>query len=586
MRRIEKQEQIKRLASFPEINPNPVMEVDSLGNIYYLNRTAKKIFPNITSLKKEHPYLTNLDFVFNKLRRNKKKIFNREVKIGDFWYHQTLFYIEEIKHFRIYGYDVTQMKKNEEALKENDKMLNKTQEISHLGTWAHDMVNGNTYWSDETYRIYGYKPREVISSGKNFNHVVHPDDRKQVADIYLNSTKEGKDGYVNTFRILKNSTGELRTVYEKCEHIRDSSGKMVRSIGMVQDITERKIAEEKLNKFSQAVEQSLASIVITGLDGNIEYVNQGFVNTTGYSREEALGKNPRILKSGLTSKKIYQALWKTITSGKEWKGELCNKKKNGDLYWEQVSISPIKNTEEKVTNYLAVKNDITELKNLDQRKDEFITIAGHELRTPISAIRLTNQILQQTLAKNPQALKYLEKIERQSNIQVNLINDLLNVSRIQTGKLEIRKEKFNLEDLIKEVIETMQKTTTKHKISIKGKLPDKIYTDRERISQVLTNFCSNAIKYSPNGKKIIVELKKTDKETVVSVTDYGIGIPKENYHGIFKRFYRVYGDGNEGYPGLGMGLYISYQIIGLLNGRMWFDSEPKKGSTFYFSLPL
>jgi len=141
-------------------------------------------------------------------------------------------------------------------------------------------------------------------------------------------------------------------------------------------------------------------------------------------------------------------------------------------------------------------------------KDDFITIAGHELRTPVSAVRLTNQILQEMFKDNPQALKYLEKIERQSNIQANLINDLLNVSKIQTGKLEIRKERFSLQNVLEEVVETMQKTTQTHRIIIKGELHNKVFTDRDRISQILTNFCTNAIKYSPNGKKILIELKK------------------------------------------------------------------------------
>jgi len=745
------------------------MEVDFSGNISYLNPAAKKLFPNLESSGINHPYLTNLNPILNKFKENKKKIFNREVKTGNLWFHQAFFYLGDLKRIRIYGYDITHMKKNEEALRENNKLLNKTQELSHVGTWAHDIAKGITYWSDETYRIYGYKPRRVIPSGKNFNRVVHPDDQKQVADIYVNSIREGKDGYTNTFRIINKSTNELRTIYEKCEYIRDESGKIIRSIGIIQDITERRKAEEELqklnrifkslnnsskimihaddeikylndvcnivlkdcgysmvwigyaqddkyksvlpvayagfdkeyvdalnvswsdtsayargptgttirtgkvslcrnmltdpdfapwrkaalkrgyassialplimerkafgsiaiysqqpdpfskdevellselsndlaygitairlrkknkeageelNKFSQAVEQSSASIVITDLHGSIEYVNQGLVDTTGYSRKEAIGKNPRILKSGLTNPETYKQLWKTITSGKEWKGELCNKKKNGDLYWEQVSISPVKNAEGKITNFLAVKNDITELKNIDQRKDDFITIAGHELRTPVSAIRLTNQILQEMLADNAQALKYLEKIDRQSNIQVTLINDLLNVSKIQTGKMEIRKGKFSLQNLAEEVAETMQKTTEKHRIIIRGEIHDKIYTDRDRIVQILTNFCSNAIKYSPKGGKITIRLKKNKNEAIVSVADHGIGIPEKNYQGIFKRFYRAYGSGSEGYPGLGMGLYISYQLIKLLNGNIWFKSKLGKGSTFYFSLPL
>jgi PAS domain S-box-containing protein len=345
-------------------------------------------------------------------------------------------------------------------------------------------------------------------------------------------------------------------------------------------------SEEELLKFSQAVKQSPASIVITDLKGSIEYVNQGFVDSTGYSRKEAIGKNPRILKSGVTSPKTYQQLWKTVASGKKWMGELCNKKKNGDLYWEQVSISPVNNTNGKIINFLAVKNDITDQKNLDQRKDDFITIAGHELRTPVSAIKIMNQILQDMLVNNPQALKYLKKIENQATIQSTLINDLLSVSKIQTGKLEINKKQLDLRELIKETIEDIQETTKTHKIILKGNAHARIFTDEERVRQVLVNFCSNAVKFSPEERKIVVELKANKEEATVSVTDFGIGIHKTNRDKIFDRFYRVYGSGNKTYPGLGMGLYISYQIIKLLDGKMWFESTPGKGSTFYFSLPF
>jgi two-component system, sensor histidine kinase and response regulator len=518
----------------------------------------------------------------------------------------------------------------------------------------------------------------------------------------------------NIIESMKTNSGTVIVRTDKIPYL-DELNNVIGVIGFSTDITQREKDEEKLRNFSKAVEQSSASIVITDLNGLIEYVNQGFVDITGYTREEIMGKNTRILKSGLTSPGTYQNLWKTIILGKEWKGEFCNKKKNGEFYWEQVSISPVKNAEGKTINFLAVKNDITdlkktedalrenreqlnlaltaakmgtfvwdivhdkriwddnvhrlfgiklksfsgstkeflrlihpddrgkvqadldkaiktgiydteyravwpggniayiaargkvyydkskkpvkmvavcwditELKNLDQRKDDFITIAGHELRTPVSAIKIMNQILQEMLADNPRALKYLKKIENQSQIQSTLINDLLSVSKIQTGKLEINKRQFNLQNLTRETVEDMQETTKEHKIIFKTNTNTgiEIFTDEERVRQVLVNFCSNAIKFSPDEKKIIVEIKTNQKEAVVSVSDFGIGIPKTNHSKIFDRFYRVYGSGNKSYPGLGMGLYISYQIIKLLGGKMWFESAPGKGSTFYFSLPF
>jgi PAS domain S-box-containing protein len=754
---------LARFASFPENNPDPIIETDSSGKIYYINPAAKKIFPDLEKFGKKHQFLTNLEAVFDYFRKNPKKYFSREIQIGKNWFHQQIYFVQDNQHIRVYGHDATQSKiyqaqnakiaqlyvaisrvneaivraknekslfnklckivseigdfplvwvgkivnldvlpvahygpasdylrdikvklkgklsrgptgssiqknreiinddfninpatlpwrnsalkykfrasaafplclqgkpvgaltlyasepkffdtekikllrslcsdvsyaldsfqqeqlrdKAEKELIESEKKLNKSQAIAHLGSWEYDIKTKDRYWSDETYRIYGYEPHSLVPTHKTFIEIVHPQDREMVDDAYYESSlKKGQD-YAIEYRIIKKSTGEIRIVVDKCEHIKDSAGKIIRSIGMVQDITERKKAEDKLNKFLQAVEQSSASVVITDLNGLIEYVNQGFVDSTGYTRNEAMGKNPRMLKSEQTDPEVYKQLWKTITSGKKWEGELCNKKKNGDLYWEQVSISPVKNPEGKTTNFLAVKNDITDQKNLDQRKDDFITIAGHELRTPVSVIKITNQMLQDLLADNPEALRYLKKIENQATIQSNLINDLLNVSKIQAGKLEINKEQFDLQNLVKETVENMQKTTKKHKFTIEGQTHGTIFTDKDKIEQVLVNFCSNAIKYSPKAKRIIVKIEDNKKNFVIGVTDFGIGIPQKYHHRIFHRFYRVYGEGNT-YPGLGMGLYISYQIIRLLGGKMWFESKQKKGSTFYFSLPI
>lgn len=350
-----------------------------------------------------------------------------------------------------------------------------------------------------------------------------------------------------------------------------------------------KILHESEERFRAVADTAKDSIISANSRGEIIYFNKGAEKTFGYTASEILNKPITILMpnrfhgahqhgfSRFLANRKPKVIGKTV--------ELTGIRKNGIEFPIELSIAnwSVKND----TYFTAIIRDITERKELEQRKDDFISIAGHELRTPVSAIKLMNQVLQGMLKDNPQALKYLEKIESQSSIQANLINDLLNVTKIQTGKLEIHKENVDFQDLVEGVAEIMQGTTQKHKIIIKGKIRNKIFTDKDRISQVLTNFCSNAIKFSPNGEKIIIELQENEKEIIVGVTDYGIGIPKKHHHGIFKRFYRVYGTGNKTFPGLGMGLYISYNIIRLLGGNMWFESAQKKeGSTFYFSLPV
>lgn len=489
-------------------------------------------------------------------------------------------------------FDITKREEKEKELRESEERLNKTQEIAHVGSWIQDLSSNRPYWSAETYRIYGYKPYEIIPSNKVFDSLVHPDDLKMLHNTYHDSIRKKKDGYSCMFRIILKSNGEKRFIYEKCEYVKNSSGKITGSTGMVQDITERKRVEEALKKsemsFRAVAETARDAIISADSRGNIVYFNKGAEQIFGYSAAEVLNNPLAILMpekfriahqqgfSRFLDNRKPHVIGKTV--------EMAGKKKDGKEFPLELSLATWNSGNE--TFFTAIIRDITERKNLDQRKDDFITIAGHELRTPVSAIKIMNQILQDMLAENPQAQKYLKKIEYQANIQANLINDLLSVSKIQIGKLEIRKEHFALHDLIKEIAEDMEKTTKIHKIIVKGNIYAKILADRDRIGQVLINFCSNAIKFSPKGGKIIIQLKNNQEEITVGITDYGVGIPEAYHNRIFERFYRVYGEGNKAYPGLGMGLYISYQIIKLHNGKMWFNSEPKKGSTFYFSLPL
>lgn len=584
------QKSFVKSSDFSEINPNPMVEIDFSGKIYYINPAAKKLFPNLSSLKMKHPYLKDINSIRINFKKGKKKYFDREIKVNDLWFHQNFSFLKNIQRIQIFGFYISERKKVEEKLKESERILNKTQEIAHLGTWELKFGSNRPYWSDETYRMYGYKPGKFNLRNSDFINVIHPEDRKMVSNAYFDSIKKNKYNYSCMFRIIK-KTGEIRTLYEKCEHIRDESGKIVRSIGMVQDVTERKYMERALEEAKRYLENLFdyanAPIAVWNPILNITKFNHAFEKMTGYKEKEVIGKRLEILFPPESKTEIFKKI-KNITTGGCWEAvEIPIRQKDGKVkivLWNSANIYG--KDGKSLISTIAQGQDITERKNLDQRKDEFITIAGHELRTPISAIKITNQMLQDMLKDNPKALKYLNRIENQATIQANLINDLLNVSKIQTGKLEIRKENFDLQNLVEETAEDMQQITKEHKIIVKGKICGKIFADKERIGQILVNFCSNAIKFSPKGKKIIINLKNNQKEAIVGVTDYGIGIPKEHHDRIFDRFYRAYGTGDKQYPGLGMGLYISYQIIKLFDGNMWFKSTPGKGSTFYFSLPF
>lgn len=228
------------------------------------------------------------------------------------------------------------------------------------------------------------------------------------------------------------------------------------------------------------------------------------------------------------------------------------------------------------------------MKELEMRKDDFINMASHELRTPITSAKIYTQFLKEHLRElhDEKAATTLNKLDKQIDKLTGLIFQLLDINRMQVGKLTYDKQLFNFDSLVKETVGLQQLMSKKHKIVIKGKTGKKIYGDKERIGQVLTNLLSNAVKYSQESDKIIVDLNSDGKDIKVAVQDFGLGVPKAYHKKIFERFFRVYDNRDKTYPGLGMGLYIALEIIKNHNGKLWVASDEGAGSIFYFTLPL
>ncbi len=261
------------------------------------------------------------------------------------------------------------LRRGEAQLRESELLLSRSQRLAHLGSWSLDVHTNRLTWSDEVYRIFGCAPQEFAATYEAFLAFVHPDDRTSVEEAYSESLREGRDSYEIEHRIIRKDTGEVRHVHERCVHERSRTGVVVRSTGMVHDVTVRKLAEEKFRKLSRAVEQSPVSIVLTDLQGAIEYVNPAFTKVTGYAFDEVIGQNPRVLKSGDKSPEEYKEMWENLAVGREWRGEFKNIRKNGEVFWEIASISPISDEQGRVTLYVAVKEDITDRKRIEQMSE-------------------------------------------------------------------------------------------------------------------------------------------------------------------------------------------------------------------------
>lgn len=221
-------------------------------------------------------------------------------------------------------------------------------------------------------------------------------------------------------------------------------------------------------------------------------------------------------------------------------------------------------------------------------KDDFISMAAHELKTPLTSLRAYNQIIQDLLKKNciESALLYTYKMQNQFDRLNKLIFDLLDVSRIESGNLDLAESVFYLDNVAREVISSLQPAFPTHLIYTKGRTDKPIAGDPDRIGQVITNFIINAVKYSPRSDYIVLSLETADRMNILHVQDFGVGIDKKHQTRIFERYYRVNDENDKKYAGLGIGLYVSAQIIARQGGRTWVDSTPGQGSTFSFSLPI
>ncbi len=231
---------------------------------------------------------------------------------------------------------------------------------------------------------------------------------------------------------------------------------------------------------------------------------------------------------------------------------------------------------------------VAEKKQSEKRKDEFIALASHELRTPLTSLKLFSQFLSKQFTKkgNIQETHLLGKMDKQIANLIDLVNGLLDLSRIQVGKITYALEVLSLNDIMHETVETVQRTTKTHTLTIQGKTKARVLADRERISQVLTNLLTNAVKFSPNAHKIIISSKQDTHRATVCVRDYGIGISKHDKDMIFERFFQTNNVASRTYPGLGLGLYIASDIIKHHKGRIWVKSQKGKGTIFCFSLPI
>ena len=392
----------------------------------------------------------------------------------------------------------------------------------------------------------------------------------------------------------------------------------------VRDITERKRDEDALRKLSLAVEQSPESIVITNIDAKIEYVNQAFIRTTGYSRDDVIGQNPKMLHSGKTPTETYVAMWEALARGEPWKGEFHNRRKDGSEYIEFAILTPIRQADGRVSHYVAVKEDITEKKRIGQELDQhrhhleelvasrtaeleearqraevanlakstFLANMSHEIRTPMNAIIGLTHLLR-SAAPSPEQADKLGKISGAAEHLLSIINDILDLSKIEAGKLTLEQTDFSLSAILDNtrslIAEQAQAKGLEVEVDTDG-VPSWLRGDPTRLRQALLNFAGNAVKFTESGRIVLrARLLGSDGDDLrirFEVEDTGIGIPAAQLDGLFQIFTQADASTTRKYGGTGLGLAISRRLAVLMGGDAGVESEAGRGSTFWFTVRL
>lgn len=401
--------------------------------------------------------------------------------------------------------------------------------------------------------------------------------KEDKVDLEINGTMQ--TGFYNfTYKPLRNEKGEIYGI-----------------LNMAVDVTElvnsKMLVKESELHFRQMADLMPNKVTNTDAAGNFIYFNQDWLDYTGLTFEE-LKEKGWIELIHPAEREYFRERWQTsLDSGEAFEMELRCLNKNGKYKWHLSRAEAVKNEDGTIKMWIGTNTEIQKLKEEEKRKGDFLKMVSHELKTPVTSIKGYVQLLLSLLRRDNVVVQglplepSLQRIDHQIKRLTRLISEMLDLSRIEENKLELQKEIFSINDLVNDTVQDIIYTNTQHNIEIQEEFKCNVLADKDRIGQVLINFITNAIKYSPDSRDIVVKVQKhKNNQVAVVVKDKGIGIDKKNHRNIFKRFYRIGGKGEDTYSGFGIGLYLANEIIQRHNGTITVKSKKGKGSDFCFVL--
>lgn len=418
--------------------------------------------------------------------------------------------------------------------------------------------------------------------------------------LLQNVYKDGKTYAATEDRVDLVVDGKLQTFYYNFTYkpIRNLSGEIYAILNMAVDVTDMVESKERMRKNAEELSlseakyknlsEAMPQIVWTASpEGEFTYFNERMEEYLGLNQHEL---QPRDVSSFIHPDDLPKILsvWRKASQHKtDFEVEhRAFDKKTGDYFWLLSRGVPDLGLNGEILQWVGSSTDINEFKILQKQKDTFLAIASHELKTPLTSMKIYAQVLEKALKKSgdEKNAAFARKMDEQIVKLTALIGDLLDVTKINSGKLGLNLSHFDFKNLVDEIVEEQQ-LSSRHKILNYSKPVGTVFADRSRIGQVITNLIGNAIKYSPEADEIIIETEICDNDIQFSVKDFGIGMPSDKADKVFEQYYRVSGDEQHTFPGLGLGLYIASQIVERSSGKIWVNSVLGKGSTFCFSLP-
>jgi PAS domain S-box-containing protein len=485
--------------------------------------------------------------------------------------------------------DIDEQKRAEQLLKTSEMNLRVLAETVPQLVWT-TRPDGRLDYANHRYGDLTHADFEHLRD-YGWRQFLHPEDAERVVALRHHTLETGEP-FESEHRLRNGQTGEYRWFLSRAMPVRDETGQIVKWFGTCTDIEDQKRIEEALRqsqeRASALMNSNIIGITSSEWEGEVMVeANEAFLQMTGYTQEDidrrTLTRARMILPEDA---QLYERAHQELAAhGQHTPFETELVGKDGSRL--PILVGGVL-FQDRPRQYVAFMLDNSARKELEQRKDAFISMASHELRNPLTALKLQTALLKRKLAKqdsyDPAA--DFSKMEAQVNIATGLVEELLDVSKIRAGRLEYAQEPVDLDELLREIAETMQQTNQSHTLVVRGTTHGCLVGDKDRLGQVFTNLISNAIKYSPDSETVEIDLSASPETVTIRVHDHGIGIPREQRDKIFERFYRASGPKQKAIPGLGMGLYIVAEIVKRHGGTITVDSEVGKGSTFTVTLPL